>query len=224
VSKNSILLLEDDEILSETITEYLQEQGFEIEAVYNGQEALERAYEKSFDLYLLDVNVAVVNGFEFLKLQREKNDQTPAIFITSLNDIDSFEEGFKSGGDDYIRKPFELKELLLRIKSLLKRGYFHSKNELVKIDDDIFFDTDSLELIIKNKPQNLSQKELKLLKLLLNHPNTTLSHEQITSHLWSYEETPSETSLRTYIKNLRHLIGKERIVSIKRVGYRYNPK
>ncbi len=143
--KTKLLLLEDDLTLSETVVDYFEEKGFEVVAVYDGDEAQEIIYEQKFDLFLLDVNVPSINGFELLKLVREEGNTTPAIFITSLNSMDSLEEGFESGCDDYIRKPFELKELLLRVQTIIKRE-FSNKDNLVKIDDTITFDTTSNEL------------------------------------------------------------------------------
>ena len=119
--KSKILLLEDDLNLNETVSDYFDENGFEVVSAYDGDEALSLIYENSFDLLLLDVNVPNKNGFEVLKEVRNQKKTVPAIFITSLNSMDSLEEGFESGCDDYIRKPFELKELLIRVKTILKK-------------------------------------------------------------------------------------------------------
>jgi len=221
--KTKLLLLEDDLTLSETIVDYFEEQGFEVFAVYDGQEALEIAYENSFDLLLLDVNVPLLNGFELLKQIREQNNNTPAIFITSLNSMDSLEEGFESGCDDYIRKPFELKELLLRVQTIIKRE-FSNKGEEIKIDDNITFDTTNNQLIKDNQVVALNLKELKLLKFFLQNKDQLLVHERIYDNVWEYDEQYSDNSLRTYIKNLRKILGKDRIVSLKKLGYRFNSK
>jgi DNA-binding response OmpR family regulator len=216
-----ILLLEDDVTLNETVTEYLEENGYEVRSVYDGEEAMNLMYEKSFDLFILDVNVPVLDGFTILKERRENEDKTPAIYITSLNSVESLEQGYQSGADDYIRKPFALKELLLRVESILKRGYFHNKNEMVKIDDNIEFDINSSCLYKDEQEVSLNRKELKLLKLFLQNRNLPLTHEKIHETLWDYDESVSEDSLRTYVKNLRKHIGKERIVSIKKLGYKF---
>jgi two-component system, OmpR family, response regulator len=143
--KSKILLLEDDLNLSETVCDYFEEQGFQVICVYDGEDALSAIYENSFDLLLLDVNVPNKNGFEVLKEVRNQNNNVPAIFTTSLNSMDSLEEGFLSGCDDYIRKPFALKELLLRVQTILKRE-FSNKNEIINITDDITFNSISNEL------------------------------------------------------------------------------
>ncbi len=218
--QRKILLLEDDITLSDTIAEYLQDADFEVICAYDGEEAIEKVYENRFDLLLLDVNVPLLNGFKVLKQIRE-NQKTPAIFITSLNSMKSLEEGFDSGCDDYIRKPFVLKELLLRVNTILKREY-SSKEEIIKIDENLSFNMKSYTLIKNGEVQNLHNKELKLLKLFLLNPNELLVHERIYDHVWEYDEDISDTSLRTYIKNLRKILGKEKIVSLKKLGYRFN--
>ncbi|MCD6173084.1 MAG: response regulator transcription factor [Sulfurimonas sp.] len=219
--KAKILLLEDDLTLSETVVEYLEENGFNVDAVYDGEKASDIMYEQNFDIFLLDVNVPFINGFDLLKQKREQGVKTPAIFITSLNSMNSLECGYESGCDDYIRKPFALKELLFRIENILKRGYFHETNSRVKIDENIEYDTNTSQLFVDNKEFSINNKESLLLKLFLQNKNETIIHERIYETLWQYEETPSESALRTYIKNLRKIIGKEKIVSIKKLGYRF---
>ena len=220
MKNRKILLLEDDITLNETITEFLEDMGHIVTPVYDGDSAEEMIYEKNFDILLLDVNVPGLNGFELLKRVR-KEKSTPAIFITSLDSIDDVEEGYESGGDDYIRKPFELKELQLRIENLLKRGYFHASDSKIRIDKTIEYDINSNTLYIEKEQIPLKNKEANLLKLFMKNINHVISHEQIYRTLWEYEETPSEASLRTYIKNLRKMIGKERIISYKKLGYKF---
>ena len=145
----------------------------------------------------------------------------PAIFITSLNSMDSLEEGFSSGCDDYIRKPFELKELLIRVQTILKREFSH-KSELVNISSTITFNPISNELKENGIEIKLNLKELKLLKFFLQHPNELLIHDRIYDYVWDYDEEYSDNSLRTYIKNLRKILGKDKIVSLKKLGYRFN--
>ena len=218
--KSKILLLEDDLNLSETVSDYFEEQGFDVICVYDGEEAISSIYEHNFDLLLLDVNVPNKNGFEVLKEIRAQNKKVPAIFITSLNSMDSLEKGFESGCDDYIRKPFEIKELLLRVQTLIKKE-FSNKNEVVEISPNVTFNTISNELKSNNEEIKLNLKELKLLKFFLQNPNELLSHERIYDFVWDYDEEYSDNSLRTYIKNLRKILGKDKIVSFKKLGYRF---
>ncbi|PUE65148.1 response regulator transcription factor [Arcobacter caeni] len=221
--KTKILLLEDDINLSDTVCDYLEEKGFEVICVYDGEEALSSIYENRFDLLLLDVNVPIKNGFQVLKEIRKDGNDTPAIYITSLNSVDSLEQGYSSGCDDYVRKPFELKELLIRIQTILKRE-FSQKSEIVNITETITFNSISSELKDANEEIKLNLKELKLLKFFLQHPNELLVHDRIYDYVWDYDEEYSDNSLRTYIKNLRKILGKDKIVSLKKLGYRFNQK
>jgi len=222
--KKRILLLEDDMALNETIVDYFESLEYEIIAVYDGYSALDTIYEKNFDILLLDVNVPGINGFEILQNIREQNVTTPAIFITSLNSMNDLENGFESGCDDYIRKPFSLKELHLRIETILKREFSHINTSKIQIDTDIFYDTSTDTLTIKNEEIQLNNKDAKLLKLFLQNKGTIVTHENIYQALWEYDEQVSESALRTYIKNLRKYLGKEKIVSIKKLGYKFTTK
>ncbi len=219
MKKAKILLLEDDSNLNETVTEFLEDEDYEVISVFSGEEAQEKLYEQRFDLLLLDVNVPSPNGFELLKESRKSGIETPAIFITSLNTLEDVEEGYESGADDYIRKPFALKELLLRIESMRKRNFFHHVDAYIAIDENISYDDTNAELHIDGEVVSLHQKEAKLLKLFMQRRGEVISHEVIMDYLWDFDETPSDTSLRTYIKNLRKRIGKDKIVSHKRLGY-----
>jgi DNA-binding response OmpR family regulator len=222
--KKKIFLLEDDITLNETITEYFEDLEYEVISAYDGYEAQDKLYEQNFDILLLDVNVPDINGFELLKEAREQNIDTPAIFITSLNAMVDVEEGYESGCDDYIRKPFSLKELQLRVETIIKRGFFHQKDDSVQIDKQISYNASNDTLKINEDTIQLKNKDAKLLKIFLQHKDEILSHETIYSKLWNYDEESSETALRTYIKNLRKYLGKEKIVSIKKLGYKFTTK
>jgi DNA-binding response OmpR family regulator len=222
--KKKLLLLEDDMALNETVVDYFENLGFSVMAVYDGNTALDAIYENNFDLLLLDINVPDINGFEILQSIREQDITTPAIFITSLNSMVDLENGYDSGCDDYIRKPFALKELKLRVESILKREFFHNSSSKIEIDANIYYDTSSDMLSIDGDEVQLNNKDAKLLKLFLQNKDTLVTHETIYSTLWEYGEQISESALRTYIKNLRKYLGKEKIVSIKKLGYRFTTK
>ena len=222
--KKKLLLLEDDIALNETVVDYFESLGFSVVPVYDGNSALDAIYENSFDLLLLDVNVPDMNGFEILKSVREQDVTTPAIFITSLNAINDVESGYDSGCDDYIRKPFALKELKLRVETILKREFFHNSNSKVQIDTNIYYDTNSDVLSVDGSEIQLNNKDAKLLKLFLQNRDQLVAHETINAALWEYGEEISESALRTYIKNLRKYLGKEKIVSIKKLGYKFTTK
>jgi len=219
--KQKLLILEDDLTLNETLKDFFEELNYEVVSVYDGEEAYSKMYESNFDLFLLDVNVPSMNGFELLKNVRAQNINTPAIYMTSLNSMDNLEEGYGSGCDDYIRKPFILKELHLRVKTILSRSFHHVNDEKLKINENIYFDINTNILYNNDEICNIKNKEAKLLKFFLQNKDQIISHDRIYEALWEYDEDFSENALRTYIKNIRKIIGKEKIVSIKKLGYRF---
>ena len=221
MSKGKILLLEDDSNLNETVTEFLEDEGYVVTPTYDGYEAQDRLYESKYDLLLLDVNTPGIDGFTLLQEARDNAVVAPAIFITSLNGVDDLERGFQSGCDDYIRKPFVLKELNIRVETLLRRGFFHESTDLISLGESINYNTKSNELLVNGIAETLGNKESALFKLFMKSPDEVLSHDRIYKELWDYDEDPSDTALRTYIKNIRKIIGKDRIVSIKKQGYKF---
>ena len=216
-----ILLLEDDLILNEIIEEYLVEQGHTLSVTYNGTEAQDLLYSQNFDLLILDVNVPQIDGFELLKELRNQNIKTPAIFITSLNMIDDVQKGFDCGCDDYIKKPFELKELGLRINNI-KRLFNIEPSHLISISKNISLDTQNLLIIKKKKKIHIAKKECEIIQYLINNSQKAVSIEELSLNLWSYEESPEPATIRTYIKNLRKVLSDEMILNIRGVGYRFN--
>jgi DNA-binding response OmpR family regulator len=210
-----VLVVEDDIDLNETIKEYL-ENFYEVISVFDGEEALNKAYEIKPDIIILDVKLPKKNGFEVAKEIR-KFSNVPILFLTSLDSEKDVEKGFLSGGDDYIKKPFSLKELKLRIDAILKRVYGDSKRVKIK---EFEFDLDNLELLKNNSPIHLKPKVAKLLKFFIQNKNRVLSKEEIFDYLYDFEE-PNEASLRTFINNLRAILGKDTILTIKNRGYKF---
>ncbi|MDS1370287.1 response regulator transcription factor [Aliarcobacter butzleri] len=215
-----ILLLEDDLILNEIIEEYLISQEHEVITAFSGNEAQDYLYSQTFDLLILDVNVPFVSGFELLKELRTQNIKTPTIFITSLNMVEDMQKGFDSGCDDYLKKPFELKELDLRINNI-KRLFNITPKELINISKDTFLDIQNLSIIKNNQKIHLAKKECEVLQYLINSLKT-VSIEELSLNLWAYEDNPNDSTIRTYIKNLRKILGEEKIINIRGVGYRFN--
>lgn len=219
-----ILLLEDDIGLGDIMSEYLQDNDFELDLVYDGEEALSQAYETRYDLYIFDVNVPAIKGFDLLKMLRDNGDATPTIFVTSLNDIEDVSKGFESGADDYLKKPFELAELLLRVKNIQKRSFTQQRSSLIQIDKNITFDIDTELLNTDEGSISLPQKELKLLKHFLQHPNEIVTFENLYKVMWDYDEEGSSESLRAHIKNLRKHLTEDMIQNLRGVGYRFETK
>lgn len=215
-----IFLLEDDLLLCEIIQEFLLEKGYEVETSKDGIEAQEILLQKKFDLLLLDVQVPSLNGFSLLKSLRELQDKTPAIFLTALCSTKDLKQGFEIGGDDYIKKPFDLDELEARIQNITK----HYLSQNITISSRFKFDSKNQILceIQTNRVIPLRQKEKEILVFFLKYPNQILSLQEIIVNVWTYEDAPSETTIRSYIKNLRSYLGFESISNIKGSGYRFN--
>jgi len=220
VNRQKILLLEDDLQLSDTIKQFLEYSGYQVYPAYDALLAKDILYEHSIDLMLLDVKVPHQSGFDFLTELREEGSDVPAIFITSLNAVEDVTKGFDIGCDDYIRKPFALKELGVRIEAIIKRN-FGVQSSQITLNNGYAFDIKGLFLTQDGERVSLKTKEAKLLALFLKHPNELLSYDDIFEVLWEYDENPSHGSLRAYINTLRHILGKERIETIKHMGYRY---
>ena len=216
-----ILILEDNTLLLQTLEDFLNEHGYECTLVKSGKEALKQCFEHKFDLYLLDVKVPDMNGFEFLQSLRSSGDHTPAIFVTSLNDQESLTKGFMLGGDDYIKKPFELSELQLRIENIKRLRQIDNHGQ-IKIDSDTFYNYEKKVIIRNNEEFNLSKIEAKILEYFLKNKNKTISIDEISVNNWVYDEMPESTTIRTYIKNLRKKLNDETITTLKGIGYRFN--
>ena len=211
-----ILLLEDDLILQEIIEEYLVENSFEVKSFTDGQEALESIDTNSYDMLLLDVNVPTIDGFELLEYLREIKNSTPVIFITSLSGIKNLQKGFELGANDYLKKPFDLEELKIRIKHHM---------QVTKGDE--FVELKGLQLYPKNqyilkdaKKIELKRKEVEILLYFVNNKNSIVSVDELIENIWSSEKIPTYATIRTYIKNLRRALGDGAIENIKGVGYR----
>lgn len=213
-----ILLLEDDTLLNEIIEEFLEELGHKVISTFDGQEALETIYEHNFDLLLLDVNVPSLNGFDLLKSLKNNSIDTASIYITSLHTPNDMQKGFDSGADDYIKKPFQLSELNLRINNISRLRQIE-KTGLKVLSPDISYNYDTKNITIQTKQIHLSKTQAKIFEYFLKNENKTISIEEIGLNNWTYDEIPTDSTIRTYIKNLRKIIGKDRITTIKGVGY-----
>ena len=216
-----ILLLEDDVILNEIIEEFLLSLNYDVITAFDGNIAEELIYEESFDLLLFDVNIPNITGFELLKNIRQNNINIPIIFITSRHTADDVKIGFNSGCDDYIKKPFELSELQLRIENIKRLRQIDNHGQ-IKIDNDTFYNYEKKVIIRNNEEFNLSKIEAKILEYFLKNKNKTISIDEISVNNWVYDEMPESTTIRTYIKNLRKKLNDETITTLKGVGYRFN--
>jgi len=217
---NRILFVEDDLLFRESTKEFLESEGFAVKEAGSFDEAIEIGFKEVFDLYLLDINLGAKNGIELLRELRSFGDNKPVLMLTSHKSPKTATECFEGGCDDYIRKPCEPIELIARVKSKL-RDSFGQKNSIVKLNDELIFDLDKKKVTNQNKDVDLSQKELELLSLLVRNKNSTVTIENIERELWPAAKEPSYGSIRVYINSIKKLIGKDSIVNIKGIGYRF---
>jgi len=205
-----LLLLEDDRLFSETLQDFLEYSGYMVKAVYDPLSAYDMAFDEKFDLYLFDINLPFESGLDALKNLKEASDTTPTIFITSREDKDSLIEGFKLGCYDYIKKPFDFDELLVRVEAILNRV----KPKVIDINGYIL-DLEKQSLFLDGNLIELNIKSIKLLELLSKNRGKLVRYEEIFEYLWSDEE-PSGASLRVYITKLKKYFN---IKSIRQIGY-----
>ncbi len=211
-----ILLVEDDLILGETMVDILENESYNIIWARDGQDALDIIYNNNFDIYLLDFNIPLISGFELLKELRDSGDITPAIFITANIDIKVMKKGFEIGGDDYIKKPFDIDELLIRIEAALKKS-FKNYDDIVKYDK-LSYNTKQQLLSKNNEPIHLSPTEIILFEYFLKNFDRIISKDELINHTHDGYDSGSDAVLRVQISKLKK-IGL-RIVNIRGVGYR----
>ncbi len=211
-----ILFLEDDSIIANLVTDFLND-FYDVQHCYNSSDALRFAEEADFDLYIFDINVPGISGLELLKSLRNFNDATPAIFITAYQELTYLKEAFSLGANDFLRKPFEIEELQLRIENIKA---LYSIDTDIPIED-ICFSPTTHQLITADKTIAISAKESALLEYLIRNKHRVISSNELLQNLWEYDEMPSQDAIRTYIKKLRNLIGKEHIQNIRGEGYKF---
>lgn len=205
----TILLLEDDLVLGETIQEMLIEAGYHTLWVKDGAEAAEKAFEQSFDLYMLDINVPELNGFDLLEGLREAQDDTPTIFISAMTDIAAMTKGFSVGADDYLKKPFYPQELLLRIEAKFGRLQ-HSIHY-----GDIVYDPRDKTIRIEGKVVSFGDLQFLFFDLLIHNIGKTVPKERFLDVM----EHPSENGMRVALNKLKQITQWD-IQNIRGVGYR----
>jgi len=213
-----ILLLEDDVILQEIIEEFLLENSHNVECFFDGEKALDAIGSSRYDLLLLDVNVPNITGFEILSYLRELGNTTPAIYITSLSSIADLKKGFALGADDYLKKPFELEELLTRIEHI---GRMYSLEEEIGFDGMVFIPK-AHQVINGDIIIDMRQKEAQVLEYFIRNKGKIISCSEIIENIWQDDHEPTFATIRTYIKNLRKMFDKEYFENIKGEGYRFN--
>jgi len=214
-----ILVLEDDELFASTLEDFLTDENLIVDIANDGEKCLALNYEKNYDLYIFDINVPKINGLELLEQLRKSKDNTPTIFLTSYKDKDTLQDAFIKGCDDYLKKPVDLDELLLRIKALLKRN--KKQFDLVKLSNKIYFNPINKRVYEDELDLNLPIKVLELLELFIENRGEIVTKEMIISKLWATNEEYSEGSIRVYINQIKKLFENKDVISnIKGVGYK----
>jgi len=214
-----ILVLEDDELFASTLEDFLSDEGFEVDIANDGQECLNLNFEKNYDLYIFDINVPKINGLDLLQQLRNSSDNTPTIFLTSYKDKDTLQDAFLKGCDDYLKKPVDLDELLLRIKALLKRN--KKIFDIIKLSNNLTFNPLNKRVYENDIDLNLPIKVLELMELFVENRGEIVTKEMIISKLWATSEDYSEGSIRVYINQIKKLFeNKDSILNIKGVGYK----
>ena len=208
-----LLIVEDDIQLNTTITNFLVLKNYEVKSVFDGKKAL-KLINDDFDMFIIDINIPEINGIELLKEIRKKKSNIPVIMITASLELENFQESFKYGCSEYIKKPFYLEELEIRIDKLTDKI-----NEIIKIDDNLIYDMKYEELKYNDEIIYLRNKEKKLLTILLQNINHIVANETIEKFVW--DETKEEYPLRQLVNNLRKKLPKNYIVSKKGIGYKF---
>lgn len=224
-----ILLVEDEENLLDAIKMNLDLEGYDVTVACNGKIALEEAEKKRFDLVILDVMLPELDGFQVCRTLRMRNKQMPILFLSAKSSSSDRVHGLKIGGDDYLPKPFNLEELLLRIKILIKRG---GAKENLNTEQVFNFANNSINFksyeIVGHlgKKTRLSKREIMLLRLFVDTQGEVVSREEILENVWGYDVYPSTRTIDNYILVFRKHFEKEpkspqHFISIRGVGYKF---
>jgi len=214
-----ILLLEDDYLYKVTIQDFLEAHGYEVDDYDDGVEALDAIYSNSYALLLLDIRVPNLDGYEILKDIRANGIQIPIIMLTSLTDIQNLSLGYELGCSDYLRKPFELKELKYRVEYIIKTHNFKSNEDLIKIDELYSYDMKRKTLLKGENIVELSTIEIGLVSYLIQNKNYYVSLDTLQNVVWEGKDI-SYSDIRMCVKRVREKCDKNFIKNKKLVGYK----
>ena len=216
-----ILLAEDEVDLNNVVTRYLKKNGYSVDSVLDGEEALDYLEYSEYDLVILDIMMPKVDGFEVIKKLRNKGNHTSILMLTARDSADDKVKGLDLGADDYIVKPFDFNELLARIRAVVRRKYGNSSNKLVI--GDLILDTSEKSVTRAGKQIELTGKEYEVLEYLMQSKNRILSRDQIKEHVWDFDYEGDSNIIDVLIKNIRKKIdiedGKQIIYTKRGLGY-----
>ncbi len=222
-----ILLAEDDMNLGFVVTDHLKSEGFKVTFCNDGQDALKRFNEEKYHLCILDVMMPKKDGFTLAKDIRKLNLDIPILFLTAKSQLEDKAEGYKSGGDDYLTKPFSIEELSFRIKALLKRVQLsvEKPEDKILIVGNTIFDTENLTLIFNNQKQSLTKKEAQILKLMFKLKNQVIPREVILNGVWGQDDYFVGRSLDVFITKLRKYLKDDELIQISNlhgIGFKFS--
>ena len=221
-----ILLVDDETELSDPLSRILSQEGYEVDVADDGAAGMELALQNQYDLLILDWMLPHKSGLEVCRAVRSHSLATPVLFLTAKDTIDDRVDGLDAGADDYLVKPFELRELLARVRALLRRSTLETPNsDRLKVAD-LELDVEDRLAYRSGKAINLSEKEIELLTFFMQHPDRLLTHEEIYSHLWQADEQPSSNVLAALVRLLRRKIetkGQTQLIhTVYGKGYRFS--
>lgn len=201
-----ILLVDDETELSDPLSRVLSQEGYQVDVADDGATGIQLALQNQYDLLILDWMLPHKSGLEICREVRAHFATTPVLFLTAKDTIDDRVAGLDAGADDYLVKPFELRELLARVRALLRRSSLevHPSDRLKVADLEL--DLENQVAYRAHQAIELSEKEIELLKYFMQHPERLLTHEEIYSHLWQAEDRPSSNVLAALVRLLRRKI------------------
>lgn len=208
-----ILLMEDEPLLRKNIERFFRLKGHRVDGFENGEEVLEKARPEEYDCLVLDVNTPEVDGFELLGYLRERRVEVPALFISALTDVEKVLQGFRLGAGDYLKKPFELAELEIRLLRLTGGG-----EERLELGEGYLFDFARQQLFRDGTPSKLSLTQRKVLYLLLKNRNLLVTFEMLTDYVWEEKEVAHNTILST-MRDLKKRLPEKLVRNVKGEGY-----
>ncbi len=202
-----ILLVEDEKAVAGFIKKGFESEGFVLDIAYDGQTGQMSFLKDSYDVVILDVNIPVVNGFELCKMFKQQNNQVPIIMLTAFDSIDNKTTGFEAGADDYLVKPFEFKELLLRVKAITRRNLNEEKTVLTLADLEL--NTSAKSVSRSGKRIDLTAREYALLEYLILNKEKIISRVDIAEKVWDLDFDTNTNVIDVYINHLRKKIDKD---------------
>lgn len=218
-----VLIVEDERNIAAYIRRGLEEQGFAVDSAFTGKEALAWAETVAFDLIILDIMLPELDGLAVCRVLRKQGVETPLLMLTARDAIDDRVLGLDAGADDYLVKPFAMKELLARCRALMRRGPDAPRQTVLQMAD-LTVDTLARRVKRGDKPIELTTKEYAILECLLREPDHVLSRTQIAEHVWNYDVYHESNVVDVYIRNLRRKIDDafpvKLIHTVRGVGYR----